>query len=87
MVSFPQKVFIVMTQKENLMKDCLARKNDPDRAAEKTNKKVQGRETITEPCYKNSDVVIVHENCKSLGSEIRCFCVYDVACVGAEKEL
>ena len=38
-----------MTQKENLMKDCLARKNDPDRPAEKTNKKVQGRETITEP--------------------------------------
>ena len=26
MVSFPQKVFIVMTQKENLMKDRLARK-------------------------------------------------------------
>ena len=26
MVSFPQKVFMVMTQKENLMKDRLARK-------------------------------------------------------------
>ena len=66
------KVFIVMTQKENLMKDCLARKNDPDGTAEKTNKRVQGRETITEPCYKNSSVVTVHEKCKSLGSEIRC---------------
>ena len=71
------------------MKDCLARKNDPDRPAEKTNKRVQGRETITEPCYKNSGVVIAHKNCKSLGSEIRCFCVYyyEVACAGAEKEL
>ena len=84
---FPSKSFHGDDAKRKLDERPSSKKNDPDGPAEKTNKKVQGRETITEPCYKNSGVVIAHENCKSLGSEIRCFCVYDVACVGAEKEL
>ena len=82
MVSFPQS-FHCDDAKRKLDERPSSKKNDPDRAAEKTNKRVQVRETITEPHYKNRGVVTFREKCKSLVFLRR----MSLVTVGAEKEL